>query len=592
MVPLSIVSKQKRRILASALLLAALATGDATTGTAEEQSVSSNTRQRKASAGAKEQDMGDKQSRGLVYTDFKLSFSGDDVRGGAGAPNPGGTRDSSGTLLKGKAEYRNSPSTASNETESRVFGDTTAVDEGESRIIGGTPVADNAYPFFVQWNRGCGGTLIDTDLVLTAAHCYAAGDTKNTVWVGATASEQGRQRFIVEYMIHPQYEKDTESNDFLILRLNEPVRGAIQPVVLNTGTNYRAPTNGEQLNVIGFGVTDFVTKYTPKTLMSANVNYIANCQAQSAYEPGVVNADIMFCAGVPANNAGGASDSCQGDSGGPIMNAQKKQIGIVSFGRGCGESEFPGVYSRISAAGPWIDQMRCSSKFNAPSDCVDIRIDITYDQYPLESSWILYDSNGNAIHTSSTGEVQQGGLTSRGFKVRPGSYRLAVYDKAGDGICCIYGEGSISIFTGNRVVESSGIFGHETNVNFQVSANSRAGFSAQAQNPVFGLTVSLRLTINYDDFPKETAWQLVNDNSGLVVDESVQGSHTTRGLWTKDYTHLNSGHYWFSISDSSYDGIAGSIKIEQLNGVGVVVSEKWSHPGDFGAFVEVDFEVN
>lgn len=54
-------------------------------------------------------------------------------------------------------------------------------------------------------------------------------------------------------------------------------------------------------------------------------------------------------------------DACQGDSGGPLMNGgvtgQERYtlLGLVSFGpRTCGVSNFPGVYTRISAYMDWI----------------------------------------------------------------------------------------------------------------------------------------------------------------------------------------------------------------------------------------------
>lgn len=63
----------------------------------------------------------------------------------------------------------------------------------------------------------------------------------------------------------------------------------------------------------------------------------------------------MICAGF---NEGG-KDACYGDSGGPLacwndQNESKQLIGIVSFGRGCGSPNSPGVYARISAARDWI----------------------------------------------------------------------------------------------------------------------------------------------------------------------------------------------------------------------------------------------
>lgn len=61
----------------------------------------------------------------------------------------------------------------------------------------------------------------------------------------------------------------------------------------------------------------------------------------------------MICAGIPQ----GGKDSCQGDSGGPIV-IDKKLVGIVSWGNGCAQPGFPGVYTNIAYFGKWIDKQK------------------------------------------------------------------------------------------------------------------------------------------------------------------------------------------------------------------------------------------
>nr|XP_008542186.1 PREDICTED: serine protease 52-like isoform X4 [Equus przewalskii] len=65
----------------------------------------------------------------------------------------------------------------------------------------------------------------------------------------------------------------------------------------------------------------------------------------------------MLCAGNPQ----GGKDACQGDSGGPLV-CQKKhnnslwyQLGIVSWGVGCGQEQLPGVYTKVSNYLLWIN---------------------------------------------------------------------------------------------------------------------------------------------------------------------------------------------------------------------------------------------
>ena len=59
----------------------------------------------------------------------------------------------------------------------------------------------------------------------------------------------------------------------------------------------------------------------------------------------------MICAAVP----GGGKDACQGDSGGPLV-VDGKLAGIVSWGVGCAEPQYPGVYSNVATLKSFVTQ--------------------------------------------------------------------------------------------------------------------------------------------------------------------------------------------------------------------------------------------
>ena len=66
--------------------------------------------------------------------------------------------------------------------------------------------------------------------------------------------------------------------------------------------------------------------------------------------------DNQLCAGGIAGK-----DACQGDSGGPLMFQNPKTlrwqvVGLVSYGKGCGEKDNPGVYTRVSSYENWIKE--------------------------------------------------------------------------------------------------------------------------------------------------------------------------------------------------------------------------------------------
>jgi hypothetical protein len=106
----------------------------------------------------------------------------------------------------------------------------------------------------------------------------------------------------------------------------------------------------------------------------------------------------MMCAGHSLPNR----DSCYGDSGGPLLDkVTGEQVGIVSFGKGCGDPDFPGVYTRVSKYTSWIHDRICELSAVPPTDCprtpdpsfdsVRVVLDIKYDNRPAESFWRLQD---------------------------------------------------------------------------------------------------------------------------------------------------------------------------------------------------------
>ncbi len=85
--------------------------------------------------------------------------------------------------------------------------------------------------------------------------------------------------------------------------------------------------------------------------MHVNVNYVKQSTCNSNYSGAIT--DEMMCA------ADTDQDSCQGDSGGPLYDSDSSSlVGVVSWGQGCAEANFPGVYARIS------DQVSILSKLS------------------------------------------------------------------------------------------------------------------------------------------------------------------------------------------------------------------------------------
>jgi len=89
------------------------------------------------------------------------------------------------------------------------------------------------------------------------------------------------------------------------------------------------------------------------TLQEVDLPLVSQASCNQAYQGAIT--DNMLCAGFTV----GGKDSCQGDSGGPLLyqnNGVWEQVGIVSFGNGCAQAGFPGVYTRVANYDSWIKE--------------------------------------------------------------------------------------------------------------------------------------------------------------------------------------------------------------------------------------------
>lgn len=102
--------------------------------------------------------------------------------------------------------------------------------------------------------------------------------------------------------------------------------------------------------VTGWGNTQNVEESREK-LRAAFVPSVNQTKCIESYENFGGITDRMICAGFKR----GQVDACQGDSGGPLV-ADKKLIGVVSWGYSCALPDYPGVYSRVAAVRDWLDK--------------------------------------------------------------------------------------------------------------------------------------------------------------------------------------------------------------------------------------------
>jgi len=234
-----------------------------------------------------------------------------------------------------------------------------------TKIVNGKDTQQGKYPYFVRLKRKeddfitCGGVLIGPDIVLTAAHCNY--NTEMSVGVNAHRKDSDQQevvRTIVKRTVHPKYDPKTLENDFMVVHLNEPLPSNIIPVRIEKNEN--KPGTDEWVTAIGLGSVSDKAMKIPEYLQSIDVQVHSYeyCNRKESYR-GAVKKKVMFCAGY--NDNGQHRDACFGDSGGPMLNSKGELCGIISFGVGCGNGNFPGVYARASAVYDWIEKEACSA---------------------------------------------------------------------------------------------------------------------------------------------------------------------------------------------------------------------------------------
>jgi secreted trypsin-like serine protease len=219
-------------------------------------------------------------------------------------------------------------------------------------IIGGGETTIEENPFVVALTtpdgfQFCGGTIVAPTKVLTAAHCtdgQSASDIRVVAGRTTLSAAGGTTAKVTDIWIHPQWNSTALTHDASVLTLDTPLTEA--PLPLASPDDAALYAAGANSTVLGWGVTE--SGSASDTLRKVDVPITADDACTASYKDEFDPA-TMVCAGL----AEGGKDSCQGDSGGPLVgvaaDGTRKLIGIVSWGQGCAEPNFYGVYGRVSA---------------------------------------------------------------------------------------------------------------------------------------------------------------------------------------------------------------------------------------------------
>ncbi|ASJ74490.1 S1 family serine peptidase [Granulosicoccus antarcticus] len=237
-------------------------------------------------------------------------------------------------------------------------GDDSARDDWPSVVALASPGVASLYDRFY-----CGATVIAERWVMTAAHClfdsFGQQDDASRILVAVGVhnlieDESPAEHVVTNVIVHPDYDNSQESppNDIALLELATAVEVPIGQLFVADTEDY----TGTIAHVVGWGATRYLNERSanyPAIQQDAAVPLVslATCNSPISYD-GIINA-TQLCAGY----AQGGVDACAGDSGGPlyiIEDGQILQVGITSFGSGCGEENFYGIYTNVSHYIPWI----------------------------------------------------------------------------------------------------------------------------------------------------------------------------------------------------------------------------------------------
>nr|ADX36428.1 complement factor B [Apostichopus japonicus] len=234
-------------------------------------------------------------------------------------------------------------------------------------------LGDWPWQIYIQLkNTICGGTLIEANWILTAAHCLH-GNLTFDVYAGIVDRFDGQRKKlqVIQTILHPDYDDDTKSHDIALIQLRKPVklnfhiRKACLP---DPAKENRLLTVGAAV-VTGWGHNGVVeagadrSELIPEPHLQELILQLRRREECEASLDGNDEEDwfdeTMTCAGYLGREVG----PCAGDSGGPLVKYAKRGnsrrwtvIGVNSWGIGCALQTELDFFANVPHFVPWINE--------------------------------------------------------------------------------------------------------------------------------------------------------------------------------------------------------------------------------------------
>ncbi|KAF5287000.1 hypothetical protein FQA39_LY16114 [Lamprigera yunnana] len=208
----------------------------------------------------------------------------------------------------------------------------------DGKIVGGEPVEIEDYPYQISFQSNdyhiCGGSIISSYVILTAAHC-TDGQSLNglTIAYGSKHRYQGTSVVVYQIIQHENFSWDTLDYDCSLLILLGHIPLGSNAAVIPLTAVPPGSINGRVAHVSGWGALS-AGGGSSDYLQAVAVTEIPQNDCNYSYGGKITVRMVCF--------ANPGKDACQGDSGGPLVDKNRnEQVGIVSWGWGCAEPSYP-----------------------------------------------------------------------------------------------------------------------------------------------------------------------------------------------------------------------------------------------------------
>lgn len=244
-------------------------------------------------------------------------------------------------------------------------------------IVNGSDASIVNYPSFASlfFRNGnlyssssyCGATMINSQFVLTAAHCIYDDDNLMLYTVVAPQLDDesnflsNQQAKALEFYYPDTYIDSSAElwpDDIAIIKLETPLAVSNYTSLINTTINNTFSVS-DTFKAIGHGLIEGnVSGGT--NLLETTLTYMTTSACQAEYGSKLTSSHLCFSGPI---SGGYRNSTCNGDSGGPVYwynGSQYIQIGITSFGPStCGDTSrnVTSVFTDVHDYQAWISRV-------------------------------------------------------------------------------------------------------------------------------------------------------------------------------------------------------------------------------------------